>query len=110
MESPLPPKMLEPKEEPKMVVPNNVLDEKEEEWMKSLWDEIWKANANREERGKAPLVEIYLEKEQVNLKVASRYQVAEPTTFQLSKASIFKELPSFVGEYKTRDDTRKVPT
>ena len=39
-----------------------------------------------------------------------RYQAARPTTFQSSKASTFKELPSFVGDYKSRDDIKKVPT
>ena len=32
------------------------------------------------------------------------------TTSRSSKASIFKELPAFMGDYKSRDDVRKVPT
>ena len=89
---------------------NSVLGEKEEVWMKSLWDEIWEANVNREGRSKAPIDEINLEKEQMNLDIASRYQAIGPTTFRSSKAFIFRELPSFVGDYKSRDDIRKVPT
>ena len=61
--------------------------------------EIQEANANREGKGKAPLVKIDLEKEQVNIESASRYQAMGPTTSQSNKASTFKELPSFVGDY-----------
>ena len=52
--SPQPQETMEPKVEPKMVVPNSVSEE-EKEWMKSLWDEIQEANANREGKGKAPI-------------------------------------------------------
>ena len=93
-----------------MVVPNSVLEEKEEAWMKSLWDETQEANANTEGKGKAPIAEIDLEKEQLNLDIASRYQVKGPTTSRSSKASMFKELPSYVGDYESKDDVRKVPT
>ena len=59
--SPPPLEILEPKVEPKMVVPNSVLEEKKDEWMKSLWDEIQEANINKEGKGKAPLVKIDLD-------------------------------------------------
>ena len=72
-ESPPPEEILEPRVELKIVVPNSISKEKEEEWMKSLWDEIREENANREGKGKAPLVDIDLEKEQMNLDIASRY-------------------------------------
>ena len=39
-ESPPPQEVMEPKVEPEMVVSNSVSEEKEEERMKSLWDEI----------------------------------------------------------------------
>ena len=65
---------------------------------------------NREGKGKAPIAEIDLEKEQMKLDIASRYQATGPTTSRSSKASMFKELPSFVGDYESRDDIRKVPT
>ena len=38
--SPPPQENLEPKVELEMVVPNSISEEKEEEWMKSLWDKI----------------------------------------------------------------------
>ena len=78
--------------------------------MKSLWDEIQEVNANKEEKGEAPITEIDLDKEKLNLDISSRYQAKGPTTSRSSKASIFKELPSFVGDYKSRDDVRRVPT
>ena len=54
-ESPPPQEVMESKVEPEMVVPNSVLEEKEETGMKSLWDEIQEANVNREGKGKAPI-------------------------------------------------------
>ena len=90
--------------------PKVILEEKEEEYMKSPCDKIQEPNANREGKGKASLAKIDLDKEQMNLEIASRYQGAGPTTSQSSKASIFKELPSFVGDYKSRDDIKKVPS
>ena len=76
---PPPLEILEPKIEPKIIVPDSIL-EKEEVWMKSIWDEIQEANANREGKEKAPIVEINLQKEQLNLDIASRYQEKGPTT------------------------------
>ena len=65
---------------------------------------------NREGKGKAPIAEIDLEKEKLNLDIPSRYQAVGPTTSRSSKASIFKELLSFVGDYESREDIRKIPT
>ena len=37
--SPLPPEeVLEPRVEPTLVVSNSVLEDKEDEWIKSIWD------------------------------------------------------------------------
>ena len=55
-------------------------------------------------------MEIDLEKEQLNLDIALRYQEKGTNTSRLSKASMFKELPSYVGDYESRDDVRRVPT
>ena len=78
--------------------------------MKILWDEIREANANKEQKGKAPLAKIDLQKEQVNIDIALRYQAIGPTTYHSSKASTFNKIPSFVGEYKSVNDVKKVPT
>ena len=43
--------------------------------MKSLWDEIREANVNREGKGKAPFKEMDLDKEQVHMEIASRYNL-----------------------------------
>ena len=65
---------------------------------------------NREGKGKAPIAEIDLEKEKLNLDIPSRYQAVGPTTSRSSKASIFKELPSFVEDFDNDEDVRKVLT
>ena len=77
--SPPPQEILKPKVEPKYVVPNSILEEKEEDWINSLWNEIQEDNVDKDGKGKAPLAEINLEKKQVNIEIASRYQALEPT-------------------------------
>ncbi|NHV87640.1 hypothetical protein, partial [Escherichia coli] len=70
----------EPKDETKSikgnkkVVPTNSFSsETEEEWVKSLWEEVCKANKNKDKKGKAPLKEIDLDGKQVNFNIGSRY-------------------------------------
>ena len=40
--------------------------------MRKLWDEIQEANANKENKGKAPLTKLDLDKPQANLEIQSR--------------------------------------
>ena len=55
------------KDESFKIVVNSLLDETKEDWMRKLWDEIQEANANHEDKGKAPLIELDLDKPQANL-------------------------------------------
>ena len=77
--------------------------------MRKLWDEIQEVNACKEEQGKAPLIELDLDKPQANLEIQSRYNMAEPFDTSSSKASSMKELPSFLGNYADSvDDVKKI--
>ena len=79
--------------------------------MRKLWDEIQDANANHEEKGKALLTKLNLDKPQAKPEIQSRYNMAEPFDMSSSKASSMKELPSFLGnDAKSVDDVRKVPS
>ena len=73
------------------MIPNSISGEKTEKWLQSLWDEIKEANANREEKGKAPLIEIDLDKKQIMMDEVSRYLDAgiyqkNPARLQPSKS------------------------
>ena len=78
--------------------------------MKDLWNEIQEAKIDHEEKGKVPREEIDLDKEQAPMEIASRYGLPSPTSTRFSKASSLKELPSFVGDFHSDDNVRKVPT
>ena len=94
-------------------VPVSIPEEVEQEdWMKSLWDEILEANAKKEDEGRAPMPMIDLDKKQAPMDNVSRYLMDGPTPNQAvsSKASTFKELPSFVGDDESDGDVKKVPT
>ena len=42
--------------------------------MRNFWDEIQEATANHEEKQKAPLIDLNLDKPQANLEIQSRYK------------------------------------
>ena len=54
--------------------------------MRKLWDEIQEANANKEDKGKAPLIELDLDKPQSNLEAKSRYNMVDTFNKSTSKA------------------------
>ena len=64
----------------------------------------------KEGKGKAPLVEIDLDKKQITMDKVSRYLDAGADLEEESKASAFKELPSFLGKYGSEEGIKKVPT
>ena len=87
---------MELKDESAKIVPNSLSDKTEEDWMRKLWNDIQEANANKEDKGKAPLIELDLDKPQANLEVESRYNMIELSTKSSSKALTLKELPLFL--------------
>ena len=102
---------IELKDELVKSVPNSLADEFEEDWMRKLRDEIQEANARKKDQGKAPLIELDLDKPQANLEIQSRYNMAEPFDTSSSKASSVKELPSFLGnDANSVDDVKKIPS
>ena len=103
------PSDIELKDEPIKIVPDSLVDETEEDWMRKLWDEIQEANARNEEQGKTPLTELDLDKPQANVKIQSRYNMVEPSNTSSRKASSMKELPLFLGnDVDSVDDIRKI--
>ena len=90
-------------------MPNNIPNEIEEDWMRKLWDDIQEANANKEDKGKAPLIEMDLDRPQANLEIQSRYNMVEPSDTSSSKVSSMKELPLFLGnDAGSVDDVKKI--
>ena len=76
-----------------------------------MWDKIQEANVDKTDKGKAPLIELDLDKPQANLEIQSRYNMVEPSDKSSSKASSLKELPSFLGNVvEIIDNVRKIPS
>ena len=63
--------------------------------MRKLWDEIQEANT-KEEKEKAPLIELDLDKPQARLEIQYRYNMVESLDKISSKTFTLKELPSFL--------------
>ena len=78
------------------IIANNLPDKIEEDWMRKLWDKIQEANANKEDKGKAPLIELDLDKPKANLEIQSRYNMAEPYHKSSSKALMLRNFHSFL--------------
>ena len=89
------------------MVPNSVSKEMGNKWMKDLWDEIQKVKINHEGKGKAPMEELNLEKEQAPMEIASRYGLVGLSSMTFSKVSTFKKFPSFIGDFDTNDNVRR---
>ena len=94
------------------VIPNSFPGETEDTWVKSLWNEVRRANMTKSKRGKAPITEIDLDGKQVHFNIGSRYgeQVSSKSKSKSSKASTMKELPSFLGDGGSDEDVRRVPS
>ena len=90
------------------VMPNSFPEETEETWVKSLWEEVCKANKNKENKGKAPITQIDLDNKQVHFDIGSRYGDKISLKSKWSKASTMKELPSFLGDGGSDKDIWRV--
>ena len=80
---------------PKMV-PNSILEPIEENWVKSLWEEVWKANETTYNKGKALISQIDLNKKQAHVDMVTRYADTQSSSSNRSKALSIKELHSFI--------------
>ena len=78
------------------MVPNSVLELTEQNWLKSLWEEVWRANEMRDNKGKAPIAKVDLDKKQACIDLVTTYANTHPNILNASKASSMKELPSFI--------------
>ena len=78
------------------MVPNNVSKLTKENWAKSLWEEIRKSNEAKDNKGKAPIAKVDLDKRQASIGLVNGYANTKPNSLSASKASIMKELPSFI--------------
>ena len=69
-----------------------------ENWVESLWEELRKTKEDREDEGKAPIIEIDLDKKQAKLDPIMGFEHKITTSHSTSKDLGLKELPSFIDE------------
>ena len=118
-----PTKILEPKPIKEMVkeilklleivskmVPNSISEPSKENWVKSLWEEVWKANEVRDSKGKAPIAKKDLDKKEAHVDMVTRYADTQFSSLDKSKASSMKELPSFVKPERIDKEVLKLPS
>ena len=98
------------KSSPKL--PSNIsIPEVDEEWGNQLWEAVNKTYGK--EKGsetKPPIEELDLEQKTLKLEMRSEYGGVGSEVSQGSKADSFKTLPSYLGEYETNSEVKKLPT
>ena len=68
------------------MVPKIISNEPMENWVESLWEELRKAKENREDKGKAPMVEIDVAKKQTNIDLIMGFKHKMTNSLNTSKA------------------------
>ena len=92
------------------MVPNSISELTKENWVKSLWDEVCKANETIENKGKARIAEIDLDKKQAHIDMVTRYAKKQSSSLRKSKASSLKELPNFINPEGRDKDMLRLPS
>ena len=80
-----------------IMVPNIISKLTKENWMKSLWEEVCKANETTKNKGEAPIAKVDLDKKQAHIDMVTRFAKTQSNSSNKSKASNLKELPSFIN-------------
>ena len=100
-----------PLEATPLMVPNSVSELTEENWVKSLWEEVKQAKETAHHKEKAPITEIDLEKKQAHFDLITRYKDTQSSSSNNeSKTSGLKELPSFINPEGSDKEVVKLPS
>ena len=91
-------------------IPNSVTEEKSEEWVKMLWEEVRRVKMGNEPNAKAPFTELDLDRNQADLEDVSRYGDLGSKKSEKRESTSTKTLPSFVGSYEAKSEIKRVPT
>ena len=93
-----------------LMVPNSVSELTEENWVRSLWEEVRKAKETVHNKENAPITEIDLEKKQAHFDLTTRYADTQSSSSNASKASGMKELPSFINPEGSDNEVLMLPS
>ena len=92
------------------MVPNSVSELTEEKWVKSLWEEVQKANETNKNKQKAPIAKVDLDKKQAHIDMVTRYVETQSNSSRKSKVSSLKELPNFINPERSDKEVLKLPS
>ena len=92
------------------MVPNSISNEPIENWVENLWEKLRKSKENREDKGKALVVEIDMDKKQAKLDPITGFEQKMTNSHSTSRALGLKELPSFIDENKSDKEMLRVPS
>ena len=99
-----------PLETTPLMVPNSISELTEENWVKSSWEEVKNANETTNNKGKAPIAKVDLNKKQAHLDMVTRYANTQSSSSNESKASGMKELPSFINPKGSDKEVLRLPS
>ena len=92
------------------MVPSNILDFTKEYWVKSLWEEVCKANETTKNKEKSPIAKVDLDKKQAHIDMVTRYAKTQSNSSNKSKASSMKELPNFINPEGSDKEVLRLPS
>ena len=92
------------------MVPHGISKPTKENWVESLWEEVFKANKTTGNKGKAPIFEIDLDKKQAHVDMVTKYAKTQSSSLTKSKASSMKELPSFIKLEGSDKEVLRLPS
>ena len=93
------------------VIPNTSIPEVDEKWGNKLWEAV---NQTREKQNNKmetpPLDEIDFDQHTLAMDLRSEYGDKGSEISQESKADTLKTLPSYLGDYEAKSETKKIPS
>ena len=92
------------------MVPNSISKPTKENWVKSLWEEVRKANETTKNKGKASITKVDLDKKEAHVDMVTKYAAIPSSSSNSNKASSMKELPSFINLEGSDKEVLRLPS
>ena len=92
------------------MVPNNVSELTQENWVKSLWEEVRRADDSRDNKGKALIAKVDLDKKQARVDLVTKYADTEPNSLSINRALSMKDLPSVIKPEVNDKEILRIPS
>ena len=94
-----------------IMIPNSSIPEVDEDWGNKLWEAVKQTQEPKKETSEVPpLKEVDFDQKTLELELQSEYGDVGSEKSGNSKAETLQTLPSYLGEYETKSDIKKLPS